>query len=95
MLKVASSLNELDFDRMFGSGVPLGAWMWCLHCERVFKLGEYREVRAGRCSARMLQYCPYDGCCGSPLDWQTWGDIREHHVDYPAVPDRDKEYPLY
>lgn len=102
--KVAKVPGELDYLRMFQSDAALGDWMWCLHCERAFRLGEYREVEGDRvrsgqfgddCGAEVLQLCPYDDCGGSPIDWWTWAQIRSYHSDYPDVPERGKEYPLY
>jgi hypothetical protein len=66
-----------------------GIWLWCLHCERAYKAGEYRQVEE-------LQMCPYPNCDGTTvLDGWTWDAIREHHPDYPKEPERDKVYPLY
>ena len=101
MLRVAESLDQLDHHKMFKSGLQLGDWVWCLHCERVYQYGEYRTVPGG--SIRLgdgwesaeLQYCPYDGCDGSPLDLWEWDKVREGHPDYPILPERGKEYPLY
>ena len=37
-------------------------FFWCLHCERVYRRGECREIDG-------LQMCPYEGCNGD-----TFGD---------------------
>jgi hypothetical protein len=70
-------------------GISEGAWIWCLHCERCYKAGEYRVVKG-------LQMCPYDDCNGDTvLDAHAWEGIRSMHLDYPEVPERGKEYPMY
>jgi len=70
-------------------GIEEGDWLWCHHCERVYKAGEYREIDG-------LQLCPYEDCDGSTvLHTWTWERMREAHPDYPEVPTREKQYPLY
>jgi hypothetical protein len=68
---------------------PDGIWLWCLHCERCYKAGEFRELDG-------FQYCPYPDCDGTTvLDGWTWDSIRAIHTDYPMEPEREKVYPLY
>jgi hypothetical protein len=70
-------------------GRPDGIWLWCLHCERCYRAGEYREIDG-------LQYCPYPDCDGTTvMDGWTWGNIIRHHPEYPKEPEREKVYPLY
>ena len=70
-------------------GIKEGDWLWCLHCERVYQAGEYREIDG-------LQMCPYDGCDGSTvLDGWTWERMREIYPEYPEIPTRDTHYQLY
>ncbi len=64
-------------------------WMWCLHCERAYRRGEYRLVGG-------LRMCPYEDCDGDTvLDAWPWSVVRRHNPDYPPVPERGKVYPLY
>lgn len=64
-------------------------YLWCLHCERTYKRGEFRLVNG-------LQMCPYEGCDGDTvLDAWDWAKVREMHPEYPEVPERGKVYPLY
>lgn len=99
MLKVATSLEELDHFQIFRSGLELGDWVWCLHCERVFRYGEYREESApaglARVGMEVLQLCPYGECDGSPLDVWPWAVVRRANPGYPEVPERKRAYPLY
>jgi hypothetical protein len=70
-------------------GIRRGAWVWCLHCERVYRAGEYREDRG-------LQYCHYPDCDGDTvMDSWEWESIRQAHPEYPEIPERNKVYPLY
>lgn len=70
-------------------GIKKGDWLWCFHCERVYKAGEYHETDD-------LQMCPYSGCDGSTvLDAWKWEGLREGHPEYPQVPIRETLYPLY
>jgi len=80
-------MNKSHREETFGT--PDGTWLWCLHCERAYKSGEYRELRG-------LQMCPYEGCDGSTvMDGWDWKDVRRANPAYPKEPERGKEYPLY
>lgn len=71
-------------------GIKGGAWVWCLHCERCYKVGEHRDGKAG------IQLCHYQNCDGDAvMDAQRWEEIRERHPEYPEVPKKGKVYPLY
>ena len=68
-------------------------WVWCLHCERAYLLGEHRIVAINNSSLRM---CPYEDCDGDTvLDQWAWGSVREENPSYPEVPERKTIYPLY
>jgi hypothetical protein len=70
-------------------GINKGTWIWCLHCERCYQAGEYREIDN-------LQMCPYEDCDGDTvLDSWLWKEIQEKHPKYPEIPERNKEYPMY
>jgi hypothetical protein len=70
-------------------GTPKGTWVWCLHCERCYQVGEYRVVKG-------LQMCPYPDCDGDAvMDPWKWKKIREGNPDYPEIPERDRIYPMY
>lgn len=71
-------------------GRKVGSWVWCLHCERCYKVGEFRKEKDG------LEYCPYPDCSGDTLmDSFPWKALKEKHPEYPDIPERDKEYSLY
>ena len=73
-----------DVVRMF-AGWQVGEWAWCLHCERAYKVGEFRQVGE-------FQFCPYPDCDGSAvIDCWHWGEIARW-MSYPEVPERDKVY---
>ncbi len=66
-------------------GFRLGEWVYCLHCARVYQVGEFRQVGA-------LQMCPYAECDGDAvIDVFHWSDIAEQY-GFGAVPERGKEY---
>jgi hypothetical protein len=71
------------------SKVPEGTWVWCLHCEQCYKVGEFQAGLDG------LRYCPYAGCDGDAvLDANEWEDMLKLHPDYDAIPERGKVYPM-
>ncbi len=77
---------EMDRARIFDER-PC-AFLWCLHCGRTYRWGEFRE-RDG------LQMCPYDGCDGDTvMDGWRWDEVREGNPDYPKVPKRGHVYEL-
>lgn len=68
---------------------PRKAWNWCMHCERAYPQGSYRQVRD-------LQMCPYEGCDGDTvMDLWAWQRVREANPQYPEVPELGKVYGLY
>lgn len=86
--------------------IPKGIWVWCLHCSRCYRVGEYKLVgcfkfeckRANPDSCTIddckhkLQSCPYEDCDGTPIDAWPW---KEHRgKSRPAVPKRNVEYDL-
>jgi len=85
----------------FFEGYEVGDWVWCLHCERCYKVGEYRAVplpREDRTGAlREIQLCPYQDCDGSAvLDAILWSRFREGRERlYPDEPERNTVYPQY
>lgn len=75
-----------------GEGFELGDWVWCLHCERCYQVGEFRLEED------FYQMCPYEGCDGSTvLDGWPWEHVRVgcDHLEYPEEPERGVVYPLY
>lgn len=63
-------------------------YLWCLHCERIYLRGEYRDEDG-------FQMCPYDDCDGSTvLDGWDWEEIRDDHPEYPKIPERGIVYEM-
>jgi DNA-binding CsgD family transcriptional regulator len=90
----------LDYEAV--SGKPESEYMWCLHCERTYKYGEFREVKIKPFVVNHVRYeptfqmCPYEDCDGDAvLDAWEWDRIRESHPEYPEIPEKGKAYPLY
>jgi len=74
----------------------VGDWVWCLHCERCYQVGEFR-LEVGEEDGFGYQMCPYEGCDGATVgDGWAWEYVREcDHADYPELPERGEVYPLY
>ena len=71
-------------------------FLWCLHCERTYRYGEYRKLPSGLPNGFVYQMCPYAGCDGDTFkDAWDWDVIREDHPDYPESPDKNVTYPMY
>ena len=69
--------------------VARSKFLWCLHCERTYKRGKWRNVGD-------LQMCPYPDCSGDAvIDAWDWASIRDEHPDYPENPEFGKRFPLY
>jgi hypothetical protein len=82
-----------DRDQILGA-LPEGTYMYCIHCERTYKYGEHR-IMTDLDLNEFLQMCPYEDCDGDTvMDSKEWEDIREHHPDYPEVPERGVVYLL-
>lgn len=63
-------------------GYSIGDWVWCAHCQRVYKVGEFREINI---KGGIEQLCPYSDCDGSAVfDAWHWGGTFE--------PERNKFY---
>ena len=78
---------------------PAVAYSWCLDCERAYKRGEHRRVKASEVlrsvipDLEFLEECHYADCAGDAtkgvLDW-----VRiQSDNDYPLVPKRGVVYP--
>lgn len=75
---------------IFGKeSIPESGFLWCLHCERCYVYGQFRQNGG-------LQMCPYPDCSGSTVcDGIKWDEIREFNPDYPVKPFHGVVYPLY
>jgi hypothetical protein len=63
-------------------------FLWCLHCGRAYRWGEYRVVNG-------LQMCPYADCDGDTvMDGWPWEEVREGNPDYPKRPKLGHVYEL-
>jgi hypothetical protein len=85
---MTSRMKTSHRDKAFGSK-HRPKYLWCLHCERTYEQGTWREVRG-------LQMCPYPECGGDAvLDAWDWDSLRYHYPQYPPVPETGTRYPLY
>ncbi len=82
-------LNAETMERFEIFAGPRRSWYWCLHCERAYPQGSYRQL--GR-----LQLCPYSDCDGDTVtDAWSWARIVKENPDYPEIPALETRYPLY
>jgi len=93
--------KEKDTQLTFGSKKPKsdqelilgrrkGMTVWCLHCERIYYVGEFKA------DAELFELCPYLDCDGNTvLDSIPWVHIRNQHPEYPQKPQKGIVYPLY
>ena len=65
-------------------------YLYCIHCERTYKDGEFRLVtkevvnKSGKRVKISYKMCPYEGCDGDAvLDCWEWEHIRDGHPEYP------------
>ena len=65
-------------------------WVWCLHCERVYRREEVRWD-----SENEVYLCAYEDCDGDAL-LDAW-DYEERRVacGWPEVPEKGVTYSLY
>jgi len=101
---VSEDKMKMDRELIFGSSsASKSGYLWCLHCERTYRYGEFRLVKVRGFKYHgwgppdhELQMCPYSDCNGDTvLDGWKWEDVREGHPDYPEVPEHGVVYPLY
>ena len=79
-------LQEIDALLIFDHW-KLGDWAWCLHCQRCYKIGEYRIQKL----YGELQMCPYKDCDGDTvmdaIPWRGQGEpVRGKIYDYDHKP---------
>lgn len=70
---------------------PVSGWVWCLHCERAYKRGEFRVIDG-------LKFCPYEGCDGDCFfDGWEWFHYRYGQFcevpENPELPEPGRRYP--
>jgi hypothetical protein len=66
-------------------GFPFREWVWCLHCQRVYRRGAWELNHL---------WCPRPGCDGGPLHAVPWEALRAHKPDLPRKPPDGALYPL-
>lgn len=67
-------------------------WVWCLHCERVYKIEDIRYD-----DEQDLFMCFYPDCNGDAVtdafSYET--DAKVNHPEYPVIPEKGVIYGLY
>jgi hypothetical protein len=73
-------------ENMINPEESMGKWVWCLHCERIFKYDGGME-------------CAYKDCEGGIIDFMEWEEFRESvksgGIDTPEEPEAGVVYSLY
>lgn len=88
MLKINQTKGEVCvFERsLIFNENPKPEYLWCCHCNRVYKYGEFRLVND-------LQMCPYSGCNGDTvMDACDWSELQKFY-GYPEIPEKGVVYP--
>ena len=100
-MKMIELTPPLDYEAVYGEK-PKSEYMWCLHCERTYKYGEFREVKIKPFVVNHVRYepifqmCPYEDCDGDTVsDAWEWKRIRENHPEYTEIPEAGRVYPMY
>lgn len=79
--------SRMHRDTAFGGEPP--EFLWCMHCERAYRYGEFRPVGS-------LQMCPYTDCDGDTVvDAWSWKRIRQGNPSYPERPREGEVYTMY
>jgi hypothetical protein len=87
MMQISGAKGGYHRDQIFHEE-NCSEFLWCLHCRRTYRRGEYRDVDG-------FQMCPYEGCDGSTvLDGIDWDRFREDYPEYPEVPERGEVYEM-
>ena len=72
---------------------PVGTWVICLECNRVYRLGEFQsKIYEDERLTITVRYCPYEDCSGDALfDVELWNIFCEGKP-FPVVPSRGVFY---
>jgi hypothetical protein len=80
---------KVDEHKTINAGNNKSGIRCCLHCERVYSFGDYRQ-------SGEWELCPYEGCDGhTVLDGWDWERVRSFNPEYPEQPFLHVYYPLY
>lgn len=90
IVRFFQAAKTTDREKAFGKS---SGTLWCLHCERTYQEGEYRNENIG---GDIHQMCPYEDCDGDTVvDAWDWESLLDKHPEYPKIPEKGNKYPLY
>jgi hypothetical protein len=70
------------------------SWLWCLHCERCYRLKDVRTTVDEW--GDVVQLCFYPDCHGSSvIHGISWSDVREYYPSFPEEPQMYVVYPQF
>jgi len=95
------NMSETNGTEEIEEEYPPSDYVWCLHCERAYKVGEHRKVSTSKVIRTILpdmefaEMCHYEDCDGdAEMDAWNWGKVSTIN-GYPEIPEHGKVYPLY
>lgn len=101
VLAVQNGIIEVKPERSLGTYVPgFDKYVLCIYCGKAVLVDDYREVEPKELVINHVVYvvdgrpkCPTEGCRGNIGDTLDWDEVRKHHPEYPAIPERGVVYP--
>lgn len=86
-------------------------WIWCLHCERCYQVGEYKSAGLSETKPQNegllvrvltgvrwddIEMCPYAGCDGTvALDGIPWESVRGEFAHHQEYPESPERGVVY
>jgi DNA-binding CsgD family transcriptional regulator len=99
VLAIQNSIIDVKHERSLVEFMPGDEWYLCVVCGRASLSHEYKDVEPEKVTINhvtyevdMLPRCPYEGCKGDVTEKLYWDEVREHHPEYPEIPERGKVY---
>jgi|WetSurMetagenome_2_1015567.scaffolds.fasta_scaffold264496_2 DNA-binding CsgD family transcriptional regulator len=100
VLAVQNGIIEIMHKRSLKTHVRgLDKYVLCILCGKTALADEYRDATTKRVIINHVDYempilpqCPHEGCKGDILETIDWYEIREHHPEYPEIPEYNTKY---
>jgi DNA-binding CsgD family transcriptional regulator len=101
VLAVQNGVIEVRDERSLGTSVPgFDKYALCIFCGKAHLVEDFEErgpeqvvINHVEYEVDMMPKCPTKGCKGGlGDDTLDWDEVREHHPEYPAIPERGVVY---
>lgn len=100
VLAVQNGIIEVMHKRSLKAHVRgLDKYVLCIMCGKVTLAEEYKEETIEKVMINHIEYempkpphCPTEGCHGDIFDTIDWYEIRQHHPEYPEIPENNVKY---